>query len=78
MNLPVSVYSAVKWGCSVCLVGFQARSFERTGLVSADFGWCPGCVQGRKVSGQDFSAHLLCSSFIPGLPFLDSISQGAH
>ena len=38
MNLPVSVYSAVKWGRSVCLVGFQARSFERTGLVSADLG----------------------------------------
>ena len=51
MTLPVSVYSAVKWGYPVCLAGFQARSFKRTGLVSADLGWCPGNVcRGEKMS----------------------------
>ena len=51
VTLPVSVYSAVKWGYPVCLAGFQARSFKRTGLVSADLGWCPGNVcRGEKMS----------------------------
>lgn len=59
MTLPVSVYSAVKWGYTVCLAGFQARSFKRTGLVSADLdGVSWECVQGRK----NELTRLQCSS----------------
>lgn len=70
VTLPVSVYSAVKWGYPVCVAGFQARSFKRTGHFSWSWMVPWECVQGKK----NELTRLQCSSSLFQLHTWSSIS----
>lgn len=71
-TLPVSVYSAVQWGCANCLAGLKVGNFKEFSFVLADILWYMGatCIGERRK--KPLVLVFSDTNFIPDLPFLDS------